>query len=534
MKKIYAIAFFSLIVQLSFSQVKTSKEFNYTMSKPYEVVDGSKWYFSLNDEVLALKENRGGFIVQKFAGKSLEESKRSESEGFPKGAVKEGSIQANERIYLFYSLWDKPAGKEQLFVRELDFNTLKFKNDKLLLSVKGKVSGVLYSGGMFSYTTYDKFNISLNFDESLFLVQYRINPEEKRDALNKDKIGFHTFDLDLNEVWNTVATMPHTEKKMNNVGYCLDNFANVYILAEVYKDETTKRTDKAGNPNYDLELIRIDADDQNLSKSNITLDDKFLTNYGFFEGNDNEIIISGYYSNDKWGGNNGMYVYRLDKEGAVISQSINEFSAEVLKQFESQRTQAKVDNAEKKGKVGLNNLKLRHLIIHADGSITSIGEVHYVISHYNSKTGQTTYTYYYEEMIVMNINPDGELVWMQKLPKFQYGGSPVGGMSFYFMSSENNMYFLFLDNIKNLEIDENTVPAKHNDGKGGYLTAYQVSKETGETKKLSIFDTRSVNDIAVYQFATRRIVDINDNEFAVEFYKKGKEDVMFKVTLAED
>lgn len=533
MKKMYAIVFFSLIAQLSFSQVKTSKEFKYTMSKPYEVVDGSKWYFSLNDEVLALKENRGGFIVQKFEGETLEESKRSESEGLPKGAVKEGCIQVDSRIYLFYSLWDKPAGKEQLFVRELDFNTLKFKADKLLISVKGKVSGVLYSGGAFVYRVYDKFNISLNFDETMFLIQYRINPEEKRDALNKDKIGFHTFDLDLAEVWESVVTMPYTEKKMNNVGYCLDNFANVYILAEVYKDETTKRTDKEGNPNYDLELIRIDADDQNVSQSNITLKDKFLTNYGFFEGNDFEIIISGYYSNDKYGANNGMYVYRLDKEGSVISQSTNEFSADVLKQFESQRTQSKVDNADRKGKLGLNNLRLRKLIIHSDGSITSIGEVYYVVSHYNSKTGQTTYTYYYEEMILMNINPDGELVWMKKLPKFQYGGSPRGGMSFYYMASENNMYLVFLDNVKNLELDVNSVPAKHNDGRGGYLTAYQVSKETGDWKKLSIFDTRSVNDIAVYQFATGRIVDINENEFAVEFYKKGKEDVMFKVTLAE-
>lgn len=534
MKKIYAIVFFSLIAQLSFGQVKTSKEFKYTMSKPYEVVDGSKWYFSLNNEVLALKENRGGFIVQKFSGSSLEESKRTESEGLPKGAVKEGTIQAGEKIYLFYSLWDRSATTEQLFVRELDFNTLKFKTDKLLISVSGKVSGVLYSGGAFNYTVYDKFKISMNFDESLFLVQYRINPEEKRDALNKDKIGFHTFDLELNEVWKSLAQMPYTEKKMNNVGYCLDNFANVYILAEVYKDETTKRTDKAGNPNYNLELIRIDADDQNLSTSNVELDDKFLTNYGFFEGNDHEIIISGYYSNDKYGGNNGMYVYRLDKEGAIISKSINEFSAEVLKQFESKRTQSKVDAADKKGKVGLSNLKLRNLIIHNDGSITSIGEVHYVVSHYNSKTGQTTYTYYYEEMIVMNINPDGELVWMQKLPKFQVGGSPRGGMSFYYMSSNDNMYFLFLDNIKNLEIDENSVPAKHSDGQGGYLTAYQVSKESGEWKKLSIFDTRSVNDIAVYQFATYRIIDLNENEFAVEFYKKSKEDVMFKVTLAEE
>lgn len=110
-----------------------------------------------------------------------------------------------------------------------------------------------------------------------------------------------------------------------------------------------------------------------------------------------------------------MYIYRLDKEGTVVSHSINEFSVEILKQFESQPTQSKVDAADKKGIVGLSNLKLRHLNIHEDGSITSIGEVYYVVSHYNSKTGQTTYTYYYEEIIVMKINAEDELVWMKKL-----------------------------------------------------------------------------------------------------------------------
>ena len=39
--------------------------------------------------------------------------------------------------------------------------------------------------------------------------------------------------------------------------------------------------------------------------------------------------------------------------------------------------------------------------------------------------------------------------------------------------------------------------------------------------------------VALYQFNTGRITPISDNEFTIECYKKGKEDVMVKVTLED-
>lgn len=520
------------MLSTTFGQIQTSKEFSYTMSDPYPVVDGGKWYFSTGeDEVVALKSVRDGFIFQKFDGDKLNEKKHVELPDLPKGAVIESVEQIQDKIYVFYSLWDREATTEQLFARELDYSSGKFSSDKLLIKVKGKVTGVLYSGMFFNFSVQGKFNISLDFNESKFLIQYRLRPEEKNDALNKDKIGFHTYTKDLDLIWGEVITMPYTEKKMNNVGYCLDYEANVYLLAEVYKDETTKRITKSGDPNYDLQLIRIDKDDQSLANSEIQLKGKFLVNYGFFEGLEDEIIIAGYYSNDKYMRTNGLYNYRLSKEGEIVSSSTNEFDAKVLQQFESARTKAKIDKADEKGTLGINNLQLRHLLVHEDGSITTIGEVYYVVSNYNPQTRTTTYTYYYEEMIACNVNPEGEMNWMVKLPKYQSGSSSRGGMGYHLVSSGDYMYLLFLDNVKNLELEDDQIPAKHSDGKGGYLTAYQVSNSKGDVKKLSIFDTREVNGIPVYQFTTSRIVEMADDQFAVEFYKKDKEDVMIRVRV---
>ncbi len=79
----------------------------------------------------------------------------------------------------------------------------------------------------------------------------------------------------------------------------------------------------------------------------------------------------------------------------------------------------------------------------------------------------------------------------------------------------------------------NETPNKHVDGRGGYLTVYKVNITTGDVGKLSIFNTADVNNMSLYQFRVDRVVKIGDKEFAIEFYKKGKEDVMFKVKLSE-
>jgi hypothetical protein len=61
-----------------------------------------------------------------------------------------------------------------------------------------------------------------------------------------------------------------------------------------------------------------------------------------------------------------------------------------------------------------------------------------------------------------------------------------------------------------------------------------VDNATGALEKVSIFDTRDVNGVTLHQFAISRIVQVSDNEFALESYKKKKEDVMIKVTLSEE
>ncbi len=358
-------------------------------------------------------------------------------------------------------------------------------------------------------------------------------PEEKRDALNKDIIGMYVFNSDMEEIWNDNVEMPYTEAKMSNVGYTVDKTGNGFILAKVSKDEKSKSEDDEG-PDYDLELIRIDGDDREIETSKVELKDKYIYDLGFFEGVNDEIIVAGYFGKDHRYGINGVFLFKLDEDGEVIESRDYEVPVEVMSMYMSERSQEKMKDKDEKRGVSMPNMVLREIVNFSDGSLTVIGEKYYVTTRYNSRTGDTQDTYHYEEVFMTHIDKNGELAWMKKLPKRQTGSSYRGGMSYFHMLGKGHQYVLFLDNVKNMDLALTEVPASHRDGLGGYLTGFKVDNATGELEKVSIFDVRDVNGIALHQFATSRIVKVSDNEFAIETYKKKKEDVMIKVTLSEE
>ncbi|NQY31466.1 MAG: hypothetical protein HRT69_18615 [Flavobacteriaceae bacterium] len=171
------------------AQVKLSKDYSYSISKPYKVFDGDKYYFSYEKEVLTFKKNKKKILVQKFNANSLKELVRTEykiSDLFPKNWQLEAIRQIGENVFIYYSSWDGGKNKkERLFVKKISFTDGKFTEnfDKKIISIDGKVSGVQVRSGSFSLKTVDKFDIIKLDNASNFLVKYRKKPEVKNDKL---------------------------------------------------------------------------------------------------------------------------------------------------------------------------------------------------------------------------------------------------------------------------------------------------------------------------------------------------------------
>jgi len=137
------------------------------------------------------------------------------------------------------------------------------------------------------------------------------------------------------------------------------------------------------------------------------------------------------------------------------------------------------------------NLKVRNIEVGADGSVfLALEEYYYTVSTttYNNHT-TTTYTYYYEDILGAKIDASGNFLWIKKIPKKQKGTNSFQTLGYKLVSDTSGYYFLYLDNKKNLELEEDEVPKYHINGYGGQVMVAKIDHNGNISKEL-LFDTR--------------------------------------------
>lgn len=557
MKKIYLLFITFCLSITTFSQNNLSSDYDYSISKPYKVIDGGKNYFVFNNEMMAIKTNKKTFNIQKFNTGSLEEISREEykiSDILPKNFFPEGILQLQDKCYYFYSSWSgRKTEHERLYYLEIDFKSGKIANEAVkLVDVAGKLAGSRsISVGFFASFGVKKFEFLVSRDSSKVLVNYRKNPKVKRDTKSKDIIGIHVFDANLNSIWKNDYKMPYTERRMDLLDFVVDNKGHGYILSKVFQDDSNsdKKKKKDKDANYDIELFKLSKESTEIETTKIALENVFINGIRYFESKKGQLYCVGFYNkglHEKSRGNflgkshkktntDGLFLFKVTNDGKLSDAKYVEIPVDVINQYVSDKTKNKNEKKDEDDKAEFESLVLRNIVVNEDDSVILIGEQYFVITRtYTSMKGntRTTFTYYYNDMLISKIDANGQLVWMKKLPKRQKGTKGMGGMSFSYFNTANNHQLIFLDNVKNIDLPLDKIPALHTDGQGGYLTAYKLSDDSGEVSKSNIFDTRNLTDkIAAHQFDTDRIIKIAEDEFLVEVYKKKKEDVLIKVKI---
>lgn len=527
---------------MSYSQKSLSTDYSYKASQPYKVFDASsKYYFANGNEAMTVKVHKDEVLIQKFdATKPAFLKEKLYEKRFPKNFSLESVLELNNKYYLFYSSWDGDKDKEQLFYNEIDFKSGEFVGEpKLLFDVKGKLAGSMVAGGFmnFSVGVTDKFDFLLSHDKKNMLVQYRKKPEVKRDVNSYDIIGLHAFDGDLKNTSSNELKMPYTERRMDNLDYHLDNYGNLYLLTKVFHDDSNKdkKKKKDEEANYHLELFMIKAGTNKIDITKFENKSKFINRLWIFDTSKDFLVAGGYFSNGKGdkSDSDGILAFKISQDGKIYDEVYHDIPLELLNQNESKKVVKKNEKKEKKGDgAKFTNLKLKDLVVNPDGSMILVGEQEFITYH-TSGTGNNMRTYtrhHFQDIFISKISVSGQLDWMKKIPKSQIGSSK-GGMSYKYFNANNSHYLVFLDNVKNIDLEDDKVPAVHQDGKGGYLTSVKISDADGSYKKGSILNARDVEDFKLHQFSTNRVFKVSENSFMFESYKKQKEDIMIKVEL---
>lgn len=535
------------------SQVKTSKDFLVEKGIPYKVVDAPlKYYFNHGDDIISLKFDKGEIITQKYSADGIKQTKFGviSKKTLPKGYILEEFVQCGEHLFQFFNAWDRSSKSEQIYYQKFNFEDP---------SKPEKPVKILSTTKMVHYNGHNKIDTYTSYDKGKVLVTYRLHPEKRSDKVNRDKIGLYVYDRDMNEVWGEEIEMPETEANMDNLGYTVDAKGNAYLLARVRSGE-----------NAVLKVFKYSGNGSEPVAIEVEAEGKFFTNgIKLYEADNGEIYLAGFF------GERGItkYIFGIQGKGApsakgvyfarldgdqLIDERFHDIPLGINNSFVSERQKEINDKSKYTGKgTGIDHLKINEINIRNDGSVIITAEVFFVLAiRVETENGsKIKYQHHYKDILVLKLRADGSLDWMHRIPKrqikskfikeqllmmggidnTQYDRSNVGkgDLSFRYMKTGDSHYIVYLDNLKNLNLQIDQDPAIHKSEKGGYLTACKINDRTGEIEKHSIFDTRKVKGITAAQFGINRMVQTREDELIMEVYKKGKQDVLLRVKLNE-
>ncbi|GAB5538181.1 MAG: hypothetical protein Salg2KO_02840 [Salibacteraceae bacterium] len=356
----------------------------------------------------------------------------------------EEMISLKEKIYVFTSRKSKSEGKYSLFVDELDKSTLKPKGMPETLAQVDYKQGILGARtGSFQYRTSN--------DDSKLLV-YIDQPYEPGEA---EKFGFRVYDQEMRPVWSQDVALPYTDDNFSVTRVRLGNNGKAYVLGRVYKDGTGGIFK---NMDYRISILEYDGKSDEPKEYKIDLEGKNINEIQMTVADNGDLMCAGFYSefgstSSSIGGS--FYIRTEGATGEVKSMRTKKFTSEFMKKGMRERAGKRLDKKMARGKnIEMNQYDLREIVRRDDGGVILVAERYYVVvtttTDANGNTSRT-YTYHYEDIIVVNIDPNGEIEWSQKIPKNQITKNDNGFYSSYALKvMGDKLFFIFYDNPKNL------------------------------------------------------------------------------------
>ncbi len=363
------------------------------------------------------------------------------------------TLLLNDKLYLFTTFKNRKNKKHTLYLQTVNKKTLQPGKELK------KIASIDFGKKLFKNS--GEFTIKISKDSTKVLVYYNL-PIKKNES---EKFGFKVFDQNMNELWQKDVTLPYVNKLFEFESFIVDNQGNVHILGKLYNEKRMAK--RKGKVNYKYKILSYYNKGEELKKYDVRLKDKYINNVHLAINRDNNnLICAGFYSNKSDYIASGIYYLTIDhKTKNVIKESFKPFDAEFLTQYLKKSKKKKVKKRMKKGKeTGLLFYELNDIITRKDGSVVLIGEYN-KIHRYTSTTTDgngnmrtTTYTnYIFGNIIVVNVTPDGQIQWAQKVPKLQVSVNREGNFtSFATMVTDDHIYLIYNDNPKNLLTSKNS------------------------------------------------------------------------------
>lgn len=299
----------------------------------------------------------------------------------------------------------------------------------------------------------------------------RVSPNDRAVLIGQfvpfDKEGSERFDLKVFDagmapLWQRSVELPYSDKEFRVENLRVADDGTVFLVGVKYAEKReAKELKKDGKATYEYHLLVIRGDGSPVADHPITVPDKFFQDLSINIGKEGDILCGGLYGSKGSFAISGAFFLRIDRETkAIVHTSYKEFDRDFITAYMTEKEEAKATKkAERKGEdLELPNYELRDLIRRDDGGVVMVAEQYryYVtqncVTDANGRTNCSyVHHYVYNDIIVVNVDPDGNIAWAVKVPKRQHSTNDGGRYSSYALVVKNDhIYLMFNDHGKNL------------------------------------------------------------------------------------
>lgn len=394
------------------------------------------------------------------------------------------------KLYMFYSTPERSIKKNILSLQEIDKKTLTPTGDIV------KIGEIDYEGKRQKNS--GAFFHRVSRDSSKMLIVYSLPYDQ--DA--PEKFGFHVLDNQLKTLWQKNIELPYEDELFDFTSFRVDNEGNAYLLGKVFNEKRKEK--RRGLPNYRYEVIACREGGASIQQYPISVDERFLTDMQIEIQDSETIICAGFYSAKGTVSIRGTYFLKVDAGTKTIkAQNFKEFEIGFITQNMKRRDAKRASRQEKRGEeVELLEYDLDKLLVGKDGSAILIAEQFFMeaVTMYRSINGRsdpyTVYHFYYNDIIAVKMDPNGEIAWSTKIPKTQHTRSDNGYYSSYALAIvKGNLCFIYNDNPDNMMLDDDEQADNYNPKKS-VVVVVSVDQKGIVTKK-PITNSKDVDVITV-------------------------------------
>jgi hypothetical protein len=445
----------------------------------------------------ALKLVRSRELDLKYKGKELE--------------FKDFIMLGGRRLYMVTYFYNEKLKTTYLFAQKINPDNFILEGDIL------KLDELVGSNS----TRDDLFNISSSKDSSKMLVSNHTPSISK----GLEEFTIHIFDPEMKELGYRDVVLPYRDDVFTAKEYQIDNAGNAYLSGIVFDKLSGK---KKGLPNYGYSLFAYPLDTSRQEHEfKITLTDKFITDLTFKPTENGQMICSGFYSDKSNVSIKGTCFIRINLEtNKTTAIETKEFDFEFLTAHLSNKNKIKAQKAvnanDKQNEAELPNYALDKLIPRSDGGAILIAEQFYIETRYsNNYNNQYTFGYggynpyrfnndrvdyyfHYNDIIVVNIRPNGEIQWAARIPKHQESVNDKGYNSSYAMSViQDKLCFVYNDDPRNLDPNKKKLYATSADN-NSIVVLTEINKE-GQVSSKPLFNNAKGQDVVTRPKVCRQI-----------------------------